>query len=142
MAILATTHANENPDRSWHCLAGFCDGCQASGCHDPEFTPPCLVADEPPDGGDFEPAFEPTADDWREAEQVRDEMAAERCLGDDEGLTLVQLIERNAAWYAGWGTEAGDLLAETLSELAAAVAFTKAASVAEYKDRLAILQGD
>jgi hypothetical protein len=69
-------------------------------------------------------------------------MSARDYLDRSDRLTLVELVSRQSTFYREWRTEIGDLLADTLADLAAAIAHTGATSVGEYWDRLAILQGD
>jgi hypothetical protein len=93
------------------------------------------------DGRDPE-VYHPTPEDEAEAAEIFGAMDSRQHLDRSDRLTLAQLIERQVSFYAGWQTAAGTLLADTLADLAAAVRYTEAASVEEYRDRLEILEQD
>jgi hypothetical protein len=50
-------------------------------------------------------------------------------------LTLAELVDREAGNYRAWGTEAGDLIAGVLADLARKVRFTGAMTPVEFLDR-------
>lgn len=78
---------------------------------------------------------EPSAADLADLHELRLESAACELLGADDRLTLTELAQRQSDFYRSWGTEAGDLFADHMDELVAAIRITSSASVAEYEAR-------
>jgi hypothetical protein len=57
----------------------------------------------------------------------------------EPGLPLTDWIEAQASWYRSLATDAADLVADALTELARTVRLTRAATVIEYLDRAEVL---
>jgi hypothetical protein len=100
-----------------------------------------------PDAGTWEPgpdpdAPEPPAGDLAGAAELFGGMDAGRHLDRSDRLTLAEVVDLQATFYRGWRTDAGNLIADTLADLAAAIKHTGAATVGECWDRLEILQAD
>jgi hypothetical protein len=79
-------------------------------------------------------AYEPTASDWAEAEAAHEEMIAERVL-NRRGVPLAELVEVQEAFYRSWQTDAGNLLADHLGELAGLVRSTGADNAVDFLAR-------
>ncbi len=79
-------------------------------------------------------AYEPTALDLAELAEENGQAAAREHL-DVPTLDLAGLIDHTAEFFAGWPTDAGKLIAETLSDLAQRIRFTSSATPAEYAVR-------
>lgn len=86
-------------------------------CPDDEPAPclACLDADGPADG------------DWSDDDVIT--------LAPDAELTMVEVIELEAARYRGWGTDLGDLLAERAESLVGQIKALDARTPEQFRDR-------
>jgi hypothetical protein len=57
-------------------------------------------------------------------------------------LTLVEIVEHQAAGYRAWGTPAGDFLARQLDRLGQLIRFMSAKTPEEFEERLEVLEAD
>jgi hypothetical protein len=93
-------------------------------------------ADEPPT------LDEPTPEEWREIEELRNEAAARDFLDQSATLSLADLADHVAAHFRGWHNGAGDLFAKTLEELGHKIRFTQATNPSDFEARVEILEAD
>lgn len=84
---------------------------------------------------------QPTADEeaefheWAAACEAKDHLQGDR-------LSLLELVARQADFYAGWESEAGAMIAEHLAELVTMLEVTSASTPAEHFARLEVLDHD
>lgn len=117
-----------------------CSACAARDREYEEWAARRRIEASWPDG-DFEylapelpAAYEPTAEEWAEAEAVHEEMVAERLL-NRRGLPLADLVELQAAFYRSWNSPTGELIAGRLEELAGEIRATKSECVSDFEAR-------
>jgi hypothetical protein len=87
-------------------------------------------------------AEEPDESDLAELHEWAAETTAREHLDRSAVLSLPDLIEHTADFFAAWPTAAGGLIAETLRELAAKVQATDATTPDEYRARIGVLEDE
>jgi hypothetical protein len=90
----------------------------------------------------IDPADEPTVDDLAELYEWTAQTTAREHLDRSAVLSLPDLIDHTAEFFAAWPTGAGSLIAEALRELAAKVQATGATTPDEYRDRIAVMEDE
>jgi hypothetical protein len=90
----------------------------------------------------IDPADEPTVGDLVELHEWTAQTTACEHLDRSAVLSLPDLIEHTAEFFAAWPTGVGSLIAEALRELAAKVHATGATTPDEYRDRIAVMEDE